>query len=861
MEEKMMKSNGVDSRSSAMKRRRLFSAAAVLLAVCLVFVGAAGAAEYVAEIEGKGPFTSIQAAVEAAASGDVILVTESHNLSPDAVKQVSGSNVLILVDENKDITIDLNGKTVTVDYSGDVSQIPDIASVIWVANGAKLTLTDGSENKAGTLYVKTIETSKNKVQNLLSNLNSDDNKGGVEKCSMIIEGGSYGIDWGYFVGDSSGAVVYARNDKTTWVKGGNFRMGNHGTHTNNAPWIFNTKYGDANQIVVTGGTFNEDLSHRHWEYEVYIPEDYVLHNNGDKTWTVVDADTHMVAYVAEKYEKYGGTHERNVGYTTVEEAVSNAGKHHDSQTSENTITLVKNADVENTMILAKSTVFNINDGCTLTWNGNLGDPIFTVTDNDNGNSLKIDEFTPIRDKYEFGGWYTDAVFNNELTPNNGKLEVTGSLYAKWTELYRITFDTKGGSTVPPITEHDGTSITVPDNPTKTGYTFNGWNPSIPAEMPQYDQIITAQWTPITYSVAFDANDGDGEMTQQPFTYDVEAELPENGFTRTGYLFNGWNTERDGSGTSYEDKATVKNLTSVNGGTVTLYANWTAKSYTVTFNANGGSVTPESKTVTYGSSYGELPTPEWEGHTFKCWSQNSGGGMVFTEDVVVMSPNDHTLYAIWEENSAEGDVAPPTSGGGGGDGGHLSFPRFTENGGLVDFGSSKVVKALMLPEGSRGSVLLKVDTVEKWPKAVETEYPFDISVEKLGDGMAYIHFEIPVSALESLELTPADICAYHFDGEVWTKLPTTYEVKDGTVCYEAETDSFSPFKLVIEEGAATQKEEENVPVIPPTETPDVPDEPEILPPIDEPTKPVEPETPAPILAVLAGLGAAVIVRRK
>ena len=195
------------------------------------------------------------------------------------------------------------------------------------------------------------------------------------------------------------------------------------------------------------------------------------------------------------------------------------------------------------------------------------------------------------------------------------------------------------------------------------------------------------------------------------------------------------------------------------------------------------------------------------------------------------------------------------------GNYLSFPRTTTNGGLVDFGSSKVIKAVLLPEGSSGSVLLKVDTVEKWPKALDTEYTFDISVEKLGDGMAYIHFEIPVSTLESLELTPADICAYHFEGEVWTKLPTTYEVKDGTVCCEAETDSFSPFKLVIEEGAATQKEGENVPTVPPTDEPDVPDEPEILPPIDEPTKPAEPETPAPILAVLAGLGAAVIVRRK
>ena len=205
---------------------------------------------------------------------------------------------------------------------------------------------------------------------------------------------------------------------------------------------------------------------------------------------------------------------------------------------------------------------------------------------------------------------------------------------------------------------------------------------------------------------------------------------------------------------------------------------------------------------------------------------------------------------------------PSNPSSGGDGGALSFPRFTENGGLVDFGSSKVVKAVLLPEGSRGSVLLKVDTVEKWPKALDTEYTFDISVEKLGEGVSYIHFEIPVSTLDRLGITPADIGVYHLVDEVWVKLAVTYEVKEETVFYEAATDSFSPFKLVIEEGAAVPKEEETVPVIPPTETPDVPDEPEILPPIDEPTKPAdEPDTPAPILAVLAGLGAAFIVRRK
>jgi len=197
--------------------------------------------------------------------------------------------------------------------------------------------------------------------------------------------------------------------------------------------------------------------------------------------------------------------------------------------------------------------------------------------------------------------------------------------------------------------------------------------------------------------------------------------------------------------------------------------------------------------------------------------------------------------------------------GGGEGGYESHPRITTNGGSVDFGKSKVIKEVILPEGSSGSVILKVDSIEYWPEELDTEYTFDISVAKLGEGLSYILFEIPLSTLENLELTPADICAYHFVDAEWVKLKTTYEVKDGTVCYEAETDSFSPFKLVIEKGSAIQKEEENIPTVPPTEEPE--DNPqEILPPIP-PVEPTEPESPSPILAVFAGLGAAAVLRRK
>ena len=359
---------------------------------------------------------------------------------------------------------------------------------------------------------------------------------------------------------------------------------------------------------------------------------------------------------------------------------------------------------------------------------------------------------------------------------------------------------------------------------------------------------------VLYEVSFETKEGDPTVASTKVIGGNTVTKPV--VTKEGYSVE-WYSDAEFK-TPYDFETPVT-------GPLTLYANWTANPYTVTFNPNGGSVTPESKTVTYGSPYGELPIPdEREGYSFKGWYNvpSVGGGTEFTAESIVMSPNDHTLYAQWVALEEEPTITPTTSGGGG-EGNYLSYPRTTTNGGVTDFGSSKVVKAVLLPEGSSGSVVLNIDSIDYFPEELETEYTFDISVEKLGEGIAYIHFEIPESMLTALELTAADICAYHEVDGVWVKLPTAYEVKDGVVCYTAETDSFSPFKLVIEKGAAVPKAEETVPTIPPTEEPeDKPvDEPEeILPPID-PVEPTEPASPAPLAAVLVGLGAAVLLRRK
>ena len=200
------------------------------------------------------------------------------------------------------------------------------------------------------------------------------------------------------------------------------------------------------------------------------------------------------------------------------------------------------------------------------------------------------------------------------------------------------------------------------------------------------------------------------------------------------------------------------------------------------------------------------------------------------------------------------------------GAYFNYPRTTEDGGLVEFGTSKVVKSVTLPAGSSGKVNLHIDSTAYWPLSLDSEFTFDISVDNLGEGTSYISFKIAESKLTALELTAADVGVYHDVNGEWVKLVVTYTIEDGDVIYTAETDSFSPFKLVIEEGAAVQKEEvtPSEPVVDEPVIPDVPqDVPgEVLPEIpDNQDEPETPASPAPVLGLLAALGAAVVLRRK
>ncbi len=141
---------------------------------------------------------------------------------------------------------------------------------------------------------------------------------------------------------------------------------------------------------------------------------------------------------------------------------------------------------------------------------------------------------PTKEGHTFIGWYNGEEKWNFADAVTEALTLT----AKWQlNQYTITFDTAGGSEVPSITQDYGTAITAPANPTKTGYTFAGWDKTIPTTMPAGDMTITARWTVNQYTITFKPENGGQDIVIKQ-DYGTAITAPANP-TKTGYTFAGW----------------------------------------------------------------------------------------------------------------------------------------------------------------------------------------------------------------------------------------------------------------------------------------------------------------------------------
>ena len=234
-------------------------------------------------------------------------------------------------------------------------------------------------------------------------------------------------------------------------------------------------------------------------------------------------------------------------------------------------------------------------------------------------------------------------------------------------LFNVTFNGNGGTgSMSPLLEMNYDSVfSLSSNLfVKTGYHFNGWKTNVTSDVvfadraqmkgsdlwngTDFNSMFYAQWAMNTYAVRFDGNGATGgSMADESFAYDETKELTANAFEKTGFVFDGWATNATEGAVLCKDKASVKNLTAENGATVTLYARWTASGYTVTFDANGGGTSsPTTKKVFYGSTYGTLATCSRNGYSLDGWYTEKSGGTKITVDTTVTITGAQTLYAHW-----------------------------------------------------------------------------------------------------------------------------------------------------------------------------------------------------------------------
>ncbi len=174
----------------------------------------------------------------------------------------------------------------------------------------------------------------------------------------------------------------------------------------------------------------------------------------------------------------------------------------------------------------------------------------------------------------------------------------------------------------------GNKITPIEDPTKTGYTFDGWYTDLTFEdkfnfdLSVTDQIACyAKWTPNTYTIKFDANGAMGTMNDINATYDIPLTLPTLAFEHSHYRFIHWKLQN--GETSYSDGQVVKNLTSENGGTIMLVAVWEKEKYTIRFDGNGAdSGIMQNLQLEYDEII-NLPSVKFikTGHLFKGWQSN------------------------------------------------------------------------------------------------------------------------------------------------------------------------------------------------------------------------------------------------
>ena len=322
---------------------------------------------------------------------------------------------------------------------------------------------------------------------------------------------------------------------------------------------------------------------------------------------------------------------------------------------------------------------------TVTFNANGGSGAPSSVTKYYGETVALPTTTPTRSGYTFSGWgtYSSDTSANYQPGSNYSSNSSSTLYAIWTanvpepETYTVSYNANGGSGAPSAqVKTENVTLTLSSTkPTRSGYTFKGWSTSKTATSPTYyaggsytanaSATLYAVWeqnAPTTYTVSYNANGGSGAPSSQTKTHNVTLTLSSTKPTRSGYTFLGWSTSSTATSPTYYASGSYTANASA-----TLYAVWSKNApatYTVSFNANGGSGAPSSVTKTDGVTL-YLPTtePYRSNYEFLGWSTSSTATSPTYYAGGSFSRNANTtLYAVWEYSPETYTVRYNANGG-------------------------------------------------------------------------------------------------------------------------------------------------------------------------------------------------------
>ena len=308
-------------------------------------------------------------------------------------------------------------------------------------------------------------------------------------------------------------------------------------------------------------------------------------------------------------------------------------------------------------------------------------PVYTITYNSNsatsgsvptsqsgnpGNyNLATNSGNLARTNYIFDGWNTNAAGTGQTYVEGGVFTLSSNvtLYAKWIQLFNITFDGNGATSgsSPIFANAIASTVTLPGNDgtfARTGYVWGGWNTQPDGSGTTYaggasytlaaNSSLYSLWLPL-FTITYDAN-GAATGTVPTFTPTLGGTVTlatnTGNLARGGYYVTGWNTAANGSGTSYAEGASF-----VLSGNVTLYAKWVVSVRTITFDGNGSSAGSAPAALVASPGSVTLPSQSAlvrDGYNLIGWSDaNNGTGTTYGLGGNFTLANDITLYAVWQ----------------------------------------------------------------------------------------------------------------------------------------------------------------------------------------------------------------------